>query len=347
VSTDETVLSEATHAAQPGFSECRASRSVTEQATEVSANGRAQPDLAARHSEMPGCATDDIAAWDRRLAAPMFVAAGLSLVFLAGVLHLHEQAADKAVFYGSVLGLLAVYPACWLESVLRFRQRSPRRWWTLLYSLLPPLRLAARDHATGQQVWLPGLNWQPVNRALRGRVEGVLNLPVLVVSLAVLPLIVVEYVWKDAVATNPQLARWVAIATAVVWLTFATEFVLMASLAEKKLLYCKQHWLDLAIILLPLIAFLRALRLGRLLRLSTTLSNSTRMYKLRGVAMRMYRALLVVKAIDQLLNGSPQRRLVRLRQRLEEQQLALDDTRAEIARIESELDKRTESAQVA
>lgn len=293
----------------------------------------------------PPDAANHIAAWDRRLAAPMFVAAALSLIFLAGALHLHEQAADQAVFFGSIVGCLAVYPAFWLEFLIRWRQRSPRRWWSLLPCVFPPLRLAARDHATGQQVWLPGLDWQPVGRELRSRVESALNGPMLAVSLAVLPLILVEYVYKEKITSDPFWARWIAIATAVVWLAFAAEFIVMASLAEKKLVYCKQHWIDLVIILLPLLAFLRVLRLGRLLRLST-LTNSTRVYRLRGVAMRTYRALLVIKAIDNLINGSPQRRLARLRQKLEEQEAAVEDLRAEIRRLEAQQSAVAEAERV-
>jgi len=96
-------------------------------------------------------ANHSIAAWDRRLAAPLFVAALLSLVFLAGMLHLHEHVEDAAVFYGCVVGSFAVYPAFLWEAALRWRQHSPRWKWSLLYCLLPPLRLAARDHAAGTQ----------------------------------------------------------------------------------------------------------------------------------------------------------------------------------------------------
>jgi hypothetical protein len=287
------------------------------------------------HSETESRSVADIAAWDQRLAAPMFAVTLLHLMFLAGALHLHERAEDSLVFEGSIAGLLAVTPAFWVEAALRWRQRSPRRTLSLWFCVLPPLRLIARDHATGSSVWLPWMGWQIVNRELRSRVEGALNAPMLAVSIAVLPLILVEYLWADRIAAEPMLARATGIATAVVWLAFCVEFLVMASLAEKKLLYCKQHWLDLAIILLPLLAFLRALRLGRLLRLNT-LAKTSRMYRLRGVAMRSYRALLVIKAIDRLINGTSEKRLARLRQRLIEQESLLEDIRAEIRTLEAE-----------
>jgi voltage-gated potassium channel len=184
-------------------------------------------------------------------------------------------------------------------------------------------------------MWLPPFGWRPVNRALRAEVEAALNLPMLIVALAVLPVVLLEFFWAEQLATNPPLSRATELATAVIWLAFCAEFLVMASLAEHKLAYCKQHWLDLAIILLPLIAFLRALRLGRLLRLNA-LAKTSRMYKLRGVLMRGYRALLVVKAIDRLLNGSPEKRLARLRRRVIEQETLLEELRDEIRRLEAE-----------
>ena len=55
----------------------------------------------------------------------------------------------------------------------------------------------------------------------------------------------------------------------VIWLAFAVEFVMMFSVSPKKFRYCRDHWVDLVIILAPLAGFLRLLRVARALRLST------------------------------------------------------------------------------
>ena len=50
------------------------------------------------------------------------------------------------------------------------------------------------------------------------------------------------------------------IGEALIWTAFALEFVIMISVVERKLKYCVQHWIDLLVIVLPLVGFLRTLR---------------------------------------------------------------------------------------
>src|SRR5262249_61667669 len=75
------------------------------------------------------------------------------------------------------------------------------------------------------------------------------------------------------------------IGTAVIWLAFALEFLVMASLAEDRINYCLCHWLDLAVVVLPLIDFLPILRLLRLRRLfeGQQVSRLGRLYRLEGL----------------------------------------------------------------
>lgn len=266
----------------------------------------------------------------------MFGASLSSLLFLGGVLHLHEHAVDQYVFWGCVGGWAALLPLYGVEAVQAFAARSPVRWHALWCCLFPPLRLGRRDAASGECFWLPRLGWRKVDDDYREEVERLLQTPMLIVSLLVLPLILAEYIWPEQLAAHPLAAQSTRVATALVWWAFAGEFILMVSLTERKLQYCKQHWLDLAIILLPIVAFLRALRLGRLLRLQT-LTKTTRLYRLRGVAMKLYRALLLIDAVQRLIQGSPERRLQTLRRQVAEQEERLAELRAEIQRLEERL----------
>ena len=86
--------------------------------------------------------------------------------------------------------------------------------------------------------------------------------------------------------------------------------------------------------LLPLVAFLQALRLGRLLRLQQ-LTRTARLYRLRGVLLRAWRALLLIDAISRLINGPAEKRLVKLRATLIQKEQELADLRAEIAKLEA------------
>ena len=81
-----------------------------------------------------------------------------------------------------------------------------------------------------------------------------------------------------------------------------------ASLAPRKLRYCREHWIDLAIIGLPLVGFLRILRIGQVWRLHQ-LSRVGRAYRVRGLGSRMFRGVLLLNVIRRMVEGTPVRRL--------------------------------------
>ncbi|MBC8113183.1 MAG: potassium channel protein, partial [Candidatus Saccharimonas sp.] len=224
--------------------------------------------------------------------------------------------------------------ACWVDAIWSGRRGSRQgraRW---LYCLLPPLRLGACDHATGKNIWLPGLGWQPVGRELEQRLERVSSVPMILMALMVLPLIGVEYFWAERLEADPLLSGLLNGAGGLIWFAFAGEFILRLSIAHSKWGYVKSHFIDLAIVLLPLVTFLQALRLGRLLRLQQ-LTRTARLYRLRGVALRAWRALLLIDAVSRLINGPAEKRLVKLRATLVQKEHELTDLRAEIAKLEA------------
>jgi hypothetical protein len=199
--------------------------------------------------------------------------------------------------------------------------------------LLPPLRLGARRWSDPREIWLPGLGWQGVDYALRRRLERAFSLPMFLIALLILPVLGVDFALKDRVGESPALAAALDIGTAVIWLAFAGEFIVMVSVADHKLRYCKQHWLDLAIILLPVIAFLRSLRLLRVARLS----RAARVFRLRGVLMRAFRALVLLEIVQRLVHRDPYRRLRSLRELLEEKELEAQELRQQIRVLERDV----------
>jgi len=275
---------------------------------------------------------DELTARCRRLdhtfARPMFYISLASLLSFAVLLHFHERPEYFWIWCAGLVLSALVWPCYVAEFVLAWRAGSPRareRFWCCV---LPPLRIAARDHETGQRVWFPQLKWQAVSRELRDRLERAGNIPMITIACLVLPLIAIEFQYAEQLENHPRWAGGLAAATALIWFAFAYEFVVMFSLAEKKFEYCKTHWLDLAIILLPLVAFLRALRLGRLLRLQQ-LSRTARIYRMRGLAMRAWRALLVLEIVRRVLQGRPEQRLKRLDELILAKQQELTDLEAE------------------
>ncbi len=276
---------------------------------------------------------------DRYMPWPMFVATLLFLLLLGIVLHVgHTSPATGAVvYYRWELWLL--YPLFVAEFAVHALTRSPRWRQHLLFCLLPPLRLAARDAATGRRIWLLPSGWVEVNEELAERVARTFSGPMIVIALAMVPLLALESIWQHVIYNNALIQLVVDFGTAVIWVAFTVEFVVMVSIVKKRLGYCKNHWIDLAIIVAPMLAFARLLRLGRLLRLEAV-ARTTRVYRLRGLATRAYKAVMVFEVIQKAFRGKPEKRLARLEEQLAERQRAVCRIQAEIERVREEICQR-------
>ena len=308
---------------------------------------------------------------DQRLAPAMFWLSVLFLLLMAGALHLlpglgAEQPQDGAeeataamlvtpaatldpavsrmtVLAGAICGwgLLLLYPLFVAEAAVHWRSGGSLRR-TLWQCAFPPSRAAARDHSGGDTVWLPGIGWAAVDAKLRSRVERGASVPMLIIALMVLPLLAAEHYLESQIRSNAWLLFTVKASAGLIWMAFTFEFVLMLSLSERKWRYARTHWLDALIVALPLVDFLPALRLGRLFRLGRVarlqqLARTLRVFRLRGTAMRLWRAILLLEVIDRVIGGAPEKRLAKLRDQLEIKQREVADLQDEVARLEAEL----------
>lgn len=220
-----------------------------------------------------------------------------------------------------------------LEEGESYREKYPFGW---LFCVCPPLRLCAHRRGEVEEVWLPKLGWKPTNRKLQKYLERVFSIPMIWIALMILPVLAIHFVFKEGIVEYPLLRMLLHFGTGMIWFAFTVEFIVMVSVAENKLKYCKKHWLDLAIILLPLISFLRSLRIlraGKILKAGklTQLAKLVRAYRLRGVAMRGFRALMVLEVVSRLLKIKPERRIRKL-----------EELRAEKLRELEELDEEIE-----
>jgi voltage-gated potassium channel len=180
------------------------------------------------------------------------------------------------------------------------------------------------------------MGWRPVDADLRRALERGFGLPMIGFALLVLPLFALEYYWAEAVRAHPALALGLDIGTAVIWLAFAVELVLMASVSERPLHYCFLHWIDVAIVLLPVVEVLpalRLLRLGRSLRLEPLLRWG-QLLRLRALAARGWRALLVLQVVQRLAGRSPEHQLNQLRDLLRAKEEEVAQLRREIRELE-------------
>jgi len=277
----------------------------------------------------------DIDPLDQVFAAPMWGLSLASLVLFGGLLHFygHDRGEYAVILLGCIIGSCIIYPLYWAELLIRWQAGQTRLRQFVWCCLLPPLRLGVRDVASGQRLWLPAWGWVQAGRVLERRLKSAIGLPILMLSVLVLPLLAIEHLFVAQIAGNLQFHAVMQAAWGLIWLTFALEFLVMVSATDRKLDYCRQHWVDLAIILLPLLAFVRALRLGSLLRVQ----QMTKAYRFKGAITRGWRALLVLEAIQRLIAGPPNRRLEKLRTALDLKEAELRQLRAEIHELEQKL----------
>jgi voltage-gated potassium channel len=236
--------------------------------------------------------------------------------------------------------------------------------------------LGARDAATGERIWLPRLGWTFVDRDLADRMDRALNLPMILIALCIVPLLALDYYQpehhplvshvRDAVAKPstptpattppatsevPAALAWAQlpavrfvtrIGEALIWAAFALEFTVMISVVDRKLRYCRQHWIDILVIVLPLVGFLRSLRVARLGRLHQ-IGRFTRLYRLRGSVVRAQRGAVVASVVERKLLRNPRKHLAKLQDALIEKERELETLRTQITELELEILRQDET----
>jgi voltage-gated potassium channel len=213
-------------------------------------------------------------------------------------------------------------------------------WMSLVACLCPPLRMGLRSAEMNGRLWLPGLGWRRGGHSLQRRLERRLSVPMMIVALMIMPILITEFFLKDQVAAYRWLRLSLHVGTGLIWFAFAAEFILTFSVTDKKLRYCKQHWIDLAIILLPLISFLRTLRIMRVARLSKLmrvqqLTKLARAYRLRGTAIKAMRVLVLFDLTERILRISDERRIEKLERQLAETERQARFIRQKILRLKA------------
>jgi voltage-gated potassium channel len=246
-----------------------------------------------------------------------------------------------------------IWPIVILESTYHWIIR-PKTWamrwfhfFGIFFCICPSLRMCARSVEMDGRLWLPGMSWRRPNRRLRRRLEQIFSVPMIGIALLILPVLMVEFLLKDQVARYAWLRLALHIGTGVIWFAFAAEFILMASIADKKLDYIRKNWVDMAIILLPFFSFLRSMQAGRGSRLARLakipqLTKLARAYRLRGTVLKAFRALVLLDVSTRLLRTTPEKQLSRLRAELKVTQREARLIRLLIARLEREVDESRE-----
>lgn len=258
-----------------------------------------------------------------------------------------ESISEPARLGGIVVTIMAgIWCAVLIEAIVHWFTRPwnaamrPHHRHSAIVCICPVLRMGARSPEMNGRIWLPGMGWRVTGRRLQRQLERAFSVPMMVIALLIMPILITEFFLKDQVAAYGWLRNLLHIGTGVIWFAFAAEFILMVSIAEKKLAYCKAHWIDLAIILLPLLSFLRSLSLVRATRLAKLmriqqLSKLARAYRLRGTAIKAFRVLVLFDLTDRLLSGSDEKRIARMEREVAELEKQSRLLRQRIAKLKT------------
>jgi hypothetical protein len=283
------------------------------------------------------------AAWEDQLARPMFTVAVLFLVVLAGLFHRlpHEE-----IFEWEREGIETALVVLWLivigEAGFRLLRRPPatrlrravRQF--LLIALVPPLRIGVPSQTCAGLLWVPYLGWREIDASLRKALERFFSVPMIVIACMILPLLLIDYKWREVIQENPALLLIFDIGVSVIWLAFATEFIVMVSVADSGWRYCLLHWIDLAIVVLPVVEALPLaglLQKLNLLRLEQ-ISRMGRVYRLQALAMKAWRSFLVLDVIQRLIGRKLEKRLETLQELLAAKEEEVAQLRKEIAELQ-------------
>lgn len=280
-----------------------------------------------------------------RWLGPFMSCLGLVNLFLwAGLIHRAQQ--DPAHIFAFELkimqwGLFGLWPFFVLEAMLAWSRRHTAVsgwlafWRVLLVLAFPPFRLGW-IHPVTNKIWLPFLGWHGPGKLLARRLDRVFNVPMFIIALLILPVLIIENYMPEQLNNQPMLALALHIGAALIWIAFSMEFIVKSAASPKSLIYLKERWLDLLIVVLPTLEFLltrwvdaspllRLLRLGRAMG-PQQINKLTKLYRFRGVMMRGWQAFLLLQGVARLLGQTPEKQLKKLEERLE----ALEEERAEL-----------------
>lgn len=293
-------------------------------------------------------------------AAFMFALSFGYLLILAGLVHRTTTPSASSVelflIYGSLIILWPVFAVEALVGLLRRNRRLPLPplvLRTLLVLLLPPWRMGWIDPRFGL-IWLPRLGWCCPGLPMFKRLERIFAVPMVLFAFLILPLLLLEYLKADEVKQNPAVALGLDIGIAIIWIAFATELIVKTSVHPKPLTLTKDRWLDVAIVVLPMLEFLLtkwidAAPLARLVRLGRALSpeqfaRMQQLYRLRGLTTKAFHAFLLLEGVGRLLGQTPQKRLAKVRQRIQELQEEIAELEKEAAEWEALIDRQNNTA---
>ncbi|MDN3687979.1 hypothetical protein [Cyclobacterium jeungdonense] len=263
-------------------------------------------------------------------AAPLFFTSLLMLLITAAILN-NFSIGEEGILLNSFLSKLAIaYSFGWILYLVDFmivifisiqsdNKISLSAFIPKVLSLVfPPLGLGLRHLEEPQKTWLPFYHWSLCNEGLLNRLKQQFSIPMIIIALLILPVVIIEWQFYEEVEAflNTDLSFVLDMVQGFIWLAFALEFILLISITPDKLTYVRKNWIDLLIILLPFISFVRTLRIFKVARLT----HLVRGYKLRALLMKARQGFVFASFFYRLLAIKPGFQVKKLKKKLDQNQ---------------------------
>ena len=182
---------------------------------------------------------------------------------------------------------------------------------------LMPLRMGARRLSDNDWLWIPFWNWSKCNDILLEELKRKFSTPMIGIALLIIPILFIDLnktVGEQVAARLPDISLYLEGVQAFIWIAFTFEFILMFSVTKEKLDYCKKNWIDLFIILLPLISFLRTFRAVQGI---ARVNQLARAYRFKGVITKVREALILADLVQRIMYPNPESQLRALQKKIQ------------------------------
>ena len=295
--------------------------------------------------------SNQLSRYDARAASIMFYLGTLSLLLIGTFITVFTEEDPSPLllkllpWLGGLIGLIYLLFA--VDAGLLFYKASqsgqqmnkPEKRRRLLAIIFPPLRIGSRNITTAEYIWVPHWQWCKVNEGLFLELKRRFVLPLIGIAVLIVPVLVIEWKFLSDIREEMPDLKIDLILDAIqtfIWSAFTFEFLLMISISRRKLHYVKKNWIDLLIILLPFVSFLRTLRISQIARLK----YATRSFKLRGVATKARQGLIFVDFLQRIFRLRPESEVKRLYRLLQENQRDREELQEKLKDVVLLLEKK-------
>jgi len=274
---------------------------------------------------------------------------GIMITFLAisAILIQYLQTAHgfKSLYYAEdmINILLMLWPAFIIERLLYLlfccKKTGKNLLIALIVILVPPLHLASR-HCHDKEYIFWGLEWRLIDQALYAHIEKKFLYPILVVSFLMIPFWITEIIFSKI--SHLWLFHLLNFGNAIIWSLFVAEFIILCSISKKPLKYVTTHWLELSIIILPMLALARFIVISKYLQFSKAtyllvkIQNILNIYRARSVINRIIRILIIIDIVRRFYQRkNPQKYLEMLQDKLEDKEQEVAEIKQQITEIKA------------